>query len=378
MKALIFGAGGVGCVYGYILHNAGVTVTAVCRTNYNAVKERGILIRSKIFGECHYNPLPARTVSEAAANGPFDYIIVASKAFPGTAEMIKDAVTPEITAIVLAQNGIAIEEDYAKLYPENTIISGVVYLPVTQVEPGIVEMAPLERFEIGTYPASASSTAKAQTRKLSELWKAGGATAPVYDDVQPVRWVKVAINASKLTCHDTLQNFDSFHWSFNLVLLVLESSLVFWPYGLLADLTRTFSGWNPICALTLCDDANYLRSSDNSEAMVRKIMVEIGRVATAEGYPDAINEKVIAKDLERPKSRLATGGKEPSMLTDVRASRPIEVEAILGNTLRIAQKHNIETPYVELLYTLAKARNYQLQPDSSWRDISFAKENGRR
>ncbi|KAK3715370.1 hypothetical protein LTR37_007098 [Vermiconidia calcicola] len=331
-KVLIFGAGAVGCVYGYILHKAGATITAVCRTNYDVVKERGIHIRSKIFGECHYNPSPTRTVAEAASNGPFDYIVVASKAFPGTAEMIREAVTPEHTAIVLAQNGIGIEEDYARLYPHDTIITGVVYLPVTQVEPGVVEMGPLERFEIGTYPAKASPAAKARTQRLSELWKAGGATAPVFDDVQPVRWVKVAINAS----------------------------------------------WNPICALTLCDDANYIRSSGKSEEMVRKIMFEVGRVATAEGYPDAITDEVVARDLERPRSRLATGGKEPSMLTDVRARRPIEVEAILGNTLRIAQRHNLSTPYIELLYTLAKARNYQLQPDDQWRDISFARVNSQK
>ncbi|KAK3053728.1 hypothetical protein LTR09_005007 [Extremus antarcticus] len=326
-KALIYGTGGVGSCYGYILDKAGVDVTAVCRTNYNAVRDSGITIRSKLWGECHYTPHAAQSVKDAVANGPFDYIIVATKAFPGTAAMIKDVVTPDVTAIVLAQNGIDIEEDYARLYPTNTIISGVVYLPVTQIQPGIVEMGPLERFEIGTYPSNASSAAKSQTEKLSELWKAGGANAPVFDDVQPVRWVKVAINAS----------------------------------------------WNPICALTLCDDANYLRSSGNSEAMVRKIMVEVGRVATAEGYPDAITDEAITRDLARPKSRLETGGKEPSMLTDVRAHRPIEVETILGNTLRLGQKHKLKTPYIELLYTLAKGRNYQLQPDERWRDISFAK-----
>jgi 2-dehydropantoate 2-reductase len=102
-------------------------------------------------------------------------------------------------------------------------------------------------------------------------------------------------------------------------------------------------------------------------------MLEVGRVATAEGYPEAITPDVITKDLERPKSRLATSGKEPSMLTDIRARRPIEVEAILGNTLRLARKHQIDTPYIELLYTLAKGRNYQLQPDSRWKDISFAR-----
>jgi 2-dehydropantoate 2-reductase len=195
-KVLIYGAGGVGCVYGYIVDKGGATVTAVCRTNYEAVREKGIKIRSKLWGDVHYKPHATRTIQDATAHGPFDYIIVATKAFPGTAQMIKDVVTPEHTAIVLAQNGIGVEEDYAKLYPQNTIISGVVYLPVTQVQSGLVEMGPLERFEVGTYPAAASKAAKEQVQRLSDLWKAGGANAPVFEDVQPVKWVKVAINAS--------------------------------------------------------------------------------------------------------------------------------------------------------------------------------------
>jgi 2-dehydropantoate 2-reductase len=138
-KALIFGTGGVGSVYGYILHKAGLEVTAVCRTNYNAVREKGILIRSKLpdWGDSRYRPHAAQSVADAVRNGPFDYIIVASKAFPGTAKMVEEAVTTGQTAIVLAQNGIGIEEEYASLYPDNTIISGVVYLPVTQVEAGM-------------------------------------------------------------------------------------------------------------------------------------------------------------------------------------------------------------------------------------------------
>ncbi len=110
--------------------------------------------------------------------------------------------------------------------------------------------------------------------------------------------------------------------------------------------------------------------------MIRKIMVEVGRVATAEGYPNAVTDEVIERDLERPRSRLEAGGKEPSMLTDVRARRPIEVEAILGNTLRIAEKHGLDTPYLELLYTLAKGRNYELERPTGWKPIAFAKVNG--
>lgn len=324
MKALIFGTGGVGSVYGYILHKAGVSVAAVCRTNYDVVKSRGILIRSKIFGRQHYHPLAVKSIQEAAQHGPFDYLLVCSKAFPGTAEEIRDAVTPNRTAIVLAQNGIGGEEDYAKLYPSNTIISGVVYLPVTQVEQGVVEHGPLERFEIGTYPPNASAQATAQCRQLSDLFKAGGGSAPFFEDIQPQRWIKVAVNAA----------------------------------------------WNPVTALTMCDDANFLRSSPMAEQMTRKIMREVGTVAAAAGYPDAVTEAAIERDIQRPKSRLETGGKEPSMLTDVREGRPMEIEAIVGNILRIGQKHRLHMPYLEMLYVLAKARNFALVRDESWKPIA--------
>ena len=132
-RALVFGAGGVGIIYGYFLHKGGAEVTAVCRTNFDAVKTNGIKIRSKLFGNVHYRPEVVSSISDAKE--PFDFILVCTKAFPGTAKMIETAVS-EKTAIVLAQNGIGIEEEYADLYPNNTIISGVVWLPTTQVEPG--------------------------------------------------------------------------------------------------------------------------------------------------------------------------------------------------------------------------------------------------
>ncbi|KAF2101139.1 2-dehydropantoate 2-reductase [Rhizodiscina lignyota] len=327
VNTFIFGAGGVGCVYGWILSKAGARVTAACRTNYEAVKRNGIRIRSTKWGKQQYNPITVRTAAEARSHGPFDYILVCSKAFPGTAGLIKDAVS-ENTAIVLAQNGIGIEDEYAKLYPDNTIVSGIVYLPVTQVEPGVaVHTTFLEQFEIGTFPANASASAKAQCQRLSDLWKAAGAKAPVFDDVQVARWNKLALNATL----------------------------------------------NPITALTLCDDANFIRSSPGALDMAKDVMREVGRIASAAGYP-IITEKVIEEHMQRHVDRLVTGGKEPSMLTDIRHNRPIEVEAILGNAVRIAQGLKVETPYLRLLYMLAKGRNYAVAQVDGWKPIATVEE----
>lgn len=67
-------------------------------------------------------------------------------------------------------------------------------------------------------------------------------------------------------------------------------------------------------------------------------MREVGEMATADGYPDAVTEEVIEYHLSRHVGRMESGGKEPSMLVDVRHGRRMEVEAILGNAVRRAEE----------------------------------------
>ncbi|RDI86110.1 hypothetical protein Vi05172_g3797 [Venturia inaequalis] len=329
-KILIFGTGGVGCIYSYVLEKGGAKVTAVCRSNYTAVKEQGITIDSKLWGKVHSSPTPVRTVTEAAIHGPFDYILVCSKAFPGTSSLIKDAVTPAVTSIILAQNGIGIEEEYHTAYPENTIISGVLYLPTTQTSPGYVSMGPLELFQIGVYPTPSTPPTTSQqssieaTETFASLFTKGGATCTIHADVQKPRWIKLSANAA----------------------------------------------WNSMCALTHCDDANLLRSSPGAMHQIRKIMKEVAVLADGVGYPGTITDAEIDKILERMALRLDTGGREPSMLTDVRHSRPMETEAILGNAVRIAARHGIEVQGLDLLYVLLRGKGYSMNPDETWRDIA--------
>ena len=308
-KILVFGAGGVGGIYTYVLDKGGAAVTAVCRSNYAAVQENGFHITSKVFGDVHVRPNVVSSPSEAAGE-KFDYILICSKATVGgaasTPSLIKPAVGPT-TTIVLAQNGIGIEDEYVAAFPSNPLISGVVYLPTTQEAPGHIAMGDLEHFEIGTYPATAPEAWKQRAEAFAAIFRAGGATCTVYADIQSRRWSKLTVNAS----------------------------------------------WNPICALTLLDDASYLRSSPMAEDIVRLVMYEVMAVAHAKGYRE-IDEKVIEWQLERPRARLMKEGKEPSMLTDVRMGRGLEVEAIVGNAVRIAREVGVETPRLDLVYVLAR------------------------
>ncbi|KAL1878537.1 hypothetical protein VTK73DRAFT_7878 [Phialemonium thermophilum] len=320
VKVLIFGTGGVGSVYGWILDKGGAEVTVVCRSNFETVQRDGITIRSAIWGKVHYKPDTVNSVS--AARGPFDYVLVCSKAFPGTSAHISDAVSPG-TTIVLAQNGIGIEDEYAERFPGNPLVSGVVYLPVTQVEPGVVVMGAAERFEIGSFPHDAPEPVKIKVQLLHDLWIGAGATCKVFDDIQAQRWTKLALNAS----------------------------------------------WNPMCALTLCDDANLIRSSPEALDMVKKVMLEVGAVAAATGYP-VVTEATIQGFLKMAQRRLDVGGNEPSMLNDARNQRALEVEAILGNTVRIARRLNVATPTLDVLVCLARGLNYAITKPAGWKPIA--------
>jgi hypothetical protein len=100
-KVLVHGSGAIGAIYIHILQQAGCSVTAVCRSNYSAVKSDGFTIDSDKFGK-NINVRPDHVVqnpAEAASFGlgPFDYIIVSTKALPGhkisTPQIIKPAVT---------------------------------------------------------------------------------------------------------------------------------------------------------------------------------------------------------------------------------------------------------------------------------------------
>ncbi|KAF3010859.1 hypothetical protein E8E13_009095 [Curvularia kusanoi] len=228
-----------------------------------------------------------------------------SKAIPGTVpKWITPVVTPGKTAIVLLQNGIGIEEEYRTAFPTNPIVSTVLYLPATQRPAGIIKHGEIERLEAGAYPSSASNS---YAKAFVQLIKSAGGTANLHDDIQLIRWTKLLINAS----------------------------------------------WNPICALAFSKDTDVLGSCDEATDVVQGVMLEIRDIAMAYGYE--ITKEKVDFELGRAKARVPIdAGIEPSMLQDVQTGRRIEVESILGNTVRMAKAKGVKCDRVELLYVLAK------------------------
>ena len=109
-KILLHGSGAIGTIYVYLLHKAGFDVTAVCRSNYAAAKKDGFHIDSDRYGKgLHFRPKVVQSPAEAAKEGPFDIVMVATKTLSDaeTSEAIEPAVTRR-TLIALLQNGIGI------------------------------------------------------------------------------------------------------------------------------------------------------------------------------------------------------------------------------------------------------------------------------
>ncbi|KAK8092063.1 2-dehydropantoate 2-reductase [Apiospora hydei] len=329
-RILVFGTGSIGAVYTYLLSKAipASNITAICRSNYEDASKYGFTIQSTIWGnDLNVKPRIARTVEEAVAlsNGePFDYVLVCSKAIPttqSTAELIRPAVSTSEqhkTAIVLIQNGVGIEEPYAQAFPENPLISTVVYLPATQVRPAVVEHKEVELLHVGTYPADADADAKKAASVLVELLTAADATAKLHDDIQAQRWTKLLVNAS----------------------------------------------WNPICALTRSRDHGFLSSGSNDGEegepleFIRDVMGEIASVAQAYGYGN-VNEEMIEFQIGRASVRKAPGI-QPSMMADAMAGKSLEVDAIVGNVVRLAKQKGVAVPMLRTIYILARGLDSSL------------------
>ena len=319
-RVLVFGMGSIGAVYASILDRGGADITCVCRSNYTQIKAHGLQIESPILGDRTSHPSVARDVDQALSTSeqPLDYVLVCTKAVPATTtatiRLIKPAITPEVTAIVLIQNGLGVEEPYRTAFPATTIISGVAYIPTTQVSPGIFSHSEMARLHLGLYGTDPLSGAARQLELFASLIRCGGATAIIEDDVQTQRWRKIVANGAI----------------------------------------------NPICALSRCRDGQLLNITPLTLDLLKKVMLEIVAIAEAAGYGNVVNVETVENQVGRSLSR-PYPGVQPSMLADALEGRELEVEAILGRLVQIGHEKGVDIPRLDTLYVLLQGLDAALR-----------------
>lgn len=301
VKVLLVGAGALGVFFTSKLAAAGAQTAVVARSDYETASIHGYEINDK-GTVCRFQP---DFVIRSAAQCPFtpDYLLITSKILPEVDLKKLTAGVPvsPSTVIVLIQNGIAIEEPVAEIFPRQEILSTVAYLCASRPGPGKIVNTGPGRLETGSYPAGPPSPA---AKHLAELFIRGGAPCQVLENIQYARWRKLLWNVP-----------------FN-------------PVSVLAGGADT--GW-------LCDGAE-------REKLCRDLMDEVIAIAASVGImlaPREADEMIAYTKSLKPYNS--------SMLQDYLAGRPLEVEAILGNALRIAGRNGISAPRMETCYALLKS-----------------------
>ncbi len=322
---LVFGTGSIGAFYSCILDRGGARVTCVCRSNYDQVKLHGLQIDSSVLGQLRSTPVAVRTVAQALKSSlqPYDYLVICTKSTAQntseTLTAIAPAITSSNTAVVLIQNGLGVERPYHAAFPDINLISGVAYAPTTQISPAVYSHSEVERLHLGSYPAPPSSTLLSQQLDtFAELIKRGGATAHVTEDIQKERWIKLVANGAV----------------------------------------------NSICGLSRCRDRELIETSRFGAEVVHAVMKEIALVACSAGYGGLVDQSVVDRQFRRTLDR-PYPGVQPSMMTDVLEGRPLEVESIMGEVVRVAQENKVATPRLIMLYVLLQGLDRALSTSVS-------------
>lgn len=322
-RVLLVGSGGVGTVALYLLwYNRKCEVTSVLRLLYTHVRNHGFDIRSVDYGRVsQFRPHHIAPLVEAAMaqNGPFDYVVVTTKNIPDV-EPVEDMIAPAMaatllgpTTAVLIQNGLDIEPPVVRRFPGHTVLLGVLMVLSTQHHGRVSHTYP-EKVLIGYHDNGVDSAEHQQrvAQLFIDLYSTDRNHISYSPLVRTARWAKLVYNAS-----------------FNLV-----------------------------CALTQLDTGRMVLAG-NLETLIKPIMHEVVELARLDGCvlpASTIDDMLRSTDED-------DAWYEPLMLVDARNGRPMEVEAILGLGVRVADRVGHPAPTLRLVYQLLRSVQYKVLED---------------
>ena len=307
MRITIIGAGAIGGWVAGRLALAGHEVSVLVRPAGAEALAGGITIVEQGV-ESVARPLVA---TDATALGPQDLIIIAVKtvALTGAIEKAQPLIGAE-TVILPMMNGVpwwfVDGEPLASVDPGGAIAAAlpigrvlgcVVHAACRRPSPARIEVAMLDRIIVGETGGGMSDRAEAIAAMLSDAGLAGHAVA----DIRRAIW-----------------------------------------YKLWGNMTA-----NPISALTLAT-ADRILASDETRAFTLRCMAEAAAIGAAIGCP------ISESGEDRLKITATLGAFKTSMLQDVEAGRPIELDALLGAPLEIAARVGVDAPNLAALHGLAR------------------------
>jgi 2-dehydropantoate 2-reductase len=315
MRFLIAGAGAIGGYIGAKLEAAGQDVTLFARGNHlGAMQERGLRVVSP-DGDFAVHPKVIGSLENA---GPFDVIFLGVKAHGLTqlAPPLKPLIG-ENTTVVSTQNGVpwwffqtgAGEFSNIRLtgvdpggviaasIDPGRIVASIVYLGTDIVEPGVIRHTSGNRISLGEPDGTRSD----RCRLIAEALTKAGLRCPVTTRIRHEIWVKILGNVA----------------------------------------------FNPISALTRATLASMARDP-GVNAIVRSIMSEVEAVGKKLGLelPISIDQRIAGAE--------KVGEHKTSMLQDLEAGRPLELEAVVGAVVELGDRLGVPMPHTKTVYACTR------------------------
>jgi 2-dehydropantoate 2-reductase len=319
VKICVYGAGAVGGLIAGWLARSGHEVSVVARgAQLEAIRRDGLRIRDR--ASAGVEAFRIRADADPAKLGPQDYVIVAVKAQNLTEVSEKiPLLCSERTTIVTAMNGVPwwffdrlnfgngknrLESldphgGLSRAMPTERIVGCVVHLAASTPEPGLVSHNMGRKLIIGE-PGGKNT---ARTSDLADALKKAGFEVAISGFIEKDFWVKLLGNVS----------------------------------------------FNPVSALT-GSTAERLIEDRPVKAYMVAIMREVLAIGRAVGV-DADIDPEARIDMAR-----ALGKFKTSMLQDLEAGKPLEIDGLLAGTLEIAAKAGVHAPFTESLFGLIRAR----------------------
>lgn len=324
MKVCIVGAGAIGGMIGVKLAHTGHEVSVILRgANLEAVRAKGMTLIEENGTEVHVTP--AKATASLAEAGPQDLVVLGMKAHqvaavaPDLHHLMQDG-----TRIVTMQNGIpwwyfhklggpyegtpvsSVDPDgmIAKHIDVNRVIGSVVYPASEVIRPGVIQVIEGNRFTLGELDGSDTPSIRA----IADAFKAAGFKAPISSDIRSEIWLKVWGNLS----------------------------------------------FNPISALT-----HATLEQICTYAPTRELAANMMREAQAIGEKLGVQFKVSLD--KRIAGAQAVGAHKTSMLQDVEAGRPLELQALVAAVMELGRITGVTTPTIDAVYALASLLAERLQ-----------------
>jgi len=317
MKITIVGAGAIGGYFAARLSASGQQVSVMARgKTLEAIRTHGMRLDSE--GKHFAEHVPAS--DKAADLGVQDVVIftVKAPALPAAAQSIAPLLGPQ-TIVVPAVNGIPwwyFLEGGGKLTGHRLravdpmgateaaisaarVVGCVVFPACSSIEPGYVKHASGNRIVFGE-PAGAGSE---RVTRITDAFKAAGFGAESSDNIRREIWLKLLGNLC----------------------------------------------FNPVSALVGCS-TDQLIDDPRLHALFVGVMTEALALGAELGIP------VDIKPADRIAITRKLGAVKTSMLQDVEAGRPLEVEGIVGAAVEAAEAIGHPAPLLSAVYALARRR----------------------